>query len=287
MEAVYRYCGITRQGYFQALLRKKQQAKMMAEVESLVWSYRSGTDYRAGSRSLYYNLSIKDRYGIGVSKFEQLMSQYGLSLQVFKLRVITTRSCPRSKKYPNLTNGLKLDGINQLVVGDLTYLHLGTQRYYLFCLTDVYSGRIVGHKLSLRMRAQDAVEALAQWIRLRGKHNLKGCIHHTDGGSQYFSNLYMKRYRHLKIKISVARSCLENGYAEQRNNLLKNHLIPTLKRQGNYQELERALNRLLRRYDTYRKQEGNNWMSPVEFEKASICLAQPLQRELHDFTTAQ
>ncbi|MBK8748648.1 MAG: hypothetical protein IPM04_12515 [Saprospiraceae bacterium] len=41
-------------------------------------------DANAGSRTLYYNLNIKEQYNIGVNKFEKLMSDYGLILRLYK-----------------------------------------------------------------------------------------------------------------------------------------------------------------------------------------------------------
>lgn len=277
IEKFYQYVGISRQGFFSALSRRSKSQFQWEEISLLVKEYREKKDRRAGSRSLHKNLGIKARFGIGISKFEQLMSEKGLSLMPLRTRVVTTRSSMQSWNYPNLVNGLIIKGISEVVVGDLSYVNIGRHRYFLFCLTDVYSARIVGYHLGSRMRAEEAKKALDMWVGLRGEKNLKGSIHHTDGGSQYFSSLYLGELERMRIQVSCAENCLMNGYAEQRNGLLKHHLLPTLKcTEG--KGLARELKRVIYVYNYERKQESLGWQSPVEFEtKISMIKDRPIK----------
>lgn len=265
MEKFYHYVGISRQGFQQGLQVYESERTIMGEIEKKVAAYRFKKDRRAGSRSLYYNLNIKDEYGLGVNKFERLMSTYNLTIAPMRVRVVTTQSCLQSWNYPNLAEGMEIDGINQLVVGDLTYISMGRYRYFLFGLTDVYSSRLVGYKLHTRMRAIEAKAAFDMWIELRGKENVNGCIHHTDGGRQYFSTIYMQAMDDANLKVSVARNCLQNGYAEQRNGLIKHHLLPTVNSNIGV-GLTRDINQIMYFYNHERKQEALGWRSPAEYE---------------------
>lgn len=229
--------------------------------------YRGVKDAYAGSRSLYYNLGIKRKYKLGVNKFESLMSKYGLTLSRVSTKIITTRSSPRSWQYQNLVNGLIINNINLVVVGDLTYVSKDRQQYFVFSLFDLYSAMMVGIYGGQRMRAIEAIIPLEQCIQLRGKEKISGCIHHTDGGSQYFSDLYMNKMESVKMVISVANNCLENGYAEQRNGMIKEHFIP-LKRGRNEKEFNKGLQEIKMEYNYNRKQENLGWKSPVEFERS-------------------
>lgn len=255
---------------------------MACEVVKMVKGYRLGKDRRAGSRSLFHNLDIKSKFGIGTNKFERMMSSIGLTLLPLNTRIVTTKSTLQSWNYPDLTNGLYINGISQVVAGDLTYVSIGSGRYFLFCLTDLYSARIVGFGFGPNMRAVDAMVAQDSWVKLRKKKNLKGCIHHTDGGSQYFSTLYLKGLNDLGAGISCAKNCLMNGYAEQRNGLIKHHLIPTVTA-SDITELKGEIERIIRFYNHERKQEGLGWLSPVEFERKISGMAEKPVRKLHDF----
>lgn len=282
MEKFYSHVGISRQGFFKMAHHEQKERQMLQEIDTLVGKYRKHVDRRAGSRSLYYNLDIKLRLDIGVSKFERILSEGGLSLAPVRTRVVTTRSSLQSWNYSNLINGLTLNDINQVVAGDLTYVYIYGRRYLLFCLTDLYSARIVGHHIGLYMRAEDAKKALDMWVSLRKEENLKGCIHHTDGGSQYFSDLYLRELRRLEVQISRAENCLMNGHAEQRNGLIKHHLLPTI-RTSNPDGLAREIKRILDIYNHQRKQEALGWLSPCEFEEKTFQAADRPKRILHNF----
>lgn len=282
MESFYRFYKITRQGFRKAALKLEQRDIMMSQISELVKKYRMTKDRRAGSRSLYYNLDIKTEFKIGVNKFENLLSNYGLNLLPLRVRVVTTRSNFQSWNYNNRCVGLVITGVNQLVVGDLTYLGIGKQRYYFFCLTDVFSSRIVGYHLSERMRKQEAISALKKWISLRGESKIKGCIHHTDGGTQYFSKLYLTKMKSLGLKISVAENCLENGYAEQRNSTIKYHLLPTV-RNSRKRLLEKQVEEMIDFYNYERKQDVLGWRSPVELEQDALSNKQLMQLRLYNY----
>lgn len=286
MEKFYSHVGISRQGFYQAVHRRQEEQLLIREIVSLVQKYRQKKDRRAGSRSLYNNLEIKTRFEIGVNKFEQLLSATGFSLAPLRTRVVTTKSSMQSWNYPNLVSGLSINDINQVVAGDLTYVNVGGHRYFLFCLTDLYSARIVGYQIGPNMYAEDAKRALDMWVRLRKKGNMKGCIHHTDGGSQYFSKLYLTELKGLQVRVSCAENCLMNGYAEQRNGLLKHHLIPTIQRSCEG-DLNREMKRIMRVYNYERKQKALGWLSPDEFEKKILGMVNKPKLLLHKFNTSE
>lgn len=282
IEAFCNHVGISRQSFYKAKKVLELEQKKWSDLPSLVFNYRKAYDSRAGSRSLFYNLNIKERFGIGVNKFEQVMSELQLNLKPVRTKVVTTKSSTQSWNYFNLICGLEIHGINQLVVGDLTYLTIHAQRFYLFCLTDVYSARIVGWGFGTDMSTAHALCALQMWVHLRGSLELVNCIHHTDGGSQYFSILYRTQLSELKVRISRAEDCLQNGYAEQKNGFVKHHLLPLIKAKTEI-EIRAELGHLLDQYNVDRKQEQLGWMSPVEFENSLKDLSDPPKKILYNF----
>jgi len=116
------------------------------------------------------------------------------------------------------------------------------------------------------MRKTEAILAMEVCIKLRGVDALRGCIHHTDGGKQYFSKDYLSLLSENGLQVSVARDCLENGYAEQRNGLFKNHLLPTIKLKQSAR-LDKAVAKLIKSYNYERKQAALGWRTPVEYEE--------------------
>jgi putative transposase len=76
---------------------------------------------------------------------------------------------------------------NQLWVADLTYVAISGGFVYLAAILDAWSRKIVGYAISRSMDARIAVTALKAAIRNRVA--AKGCIHHSDRGSQYASEV--------------------------------------------------------------------------------------------------
>lgn len=283
MQFFYDFLGVTRQAHQQWYTRSNAWHRVISQMVSEVMHYRSTVDCRAGSRVLFYNLAIKERYDIGVTKFEQILSSEGLSLPVVRMKVITTKSSMQSWNYKNLISGLIVHSINQVIVGDITYISHYGLRYYLFTTIDIYSSRIVGWSLSPNMKTERALECLQMTLNCRGESSLKDTIHHTDGGGQYYSGLFLKQALSLGIHMSRAKTCLENGYAEQMNAYMKHHLMPIIKSRT-IKGINREMKKLIEQYNNVRKQERLGWLSPVEFEEElKMGVAKP-PLSLHDFS---
>ena len=65
---------------------------------------------------------------------------------------------------------------------------------------ELHSRRVIGWAVSNRMKRDLAIRALNMAIALRRPP--KGCIHHSDRGSQYCSHDYQKILRQHGFKVS-------------------------------------------------------------------------------------
>lgn len=260
-EAIYEVGQISRQGYFQAVADERQWDEYYLRLEETVRAVR--VDHkRMGSRVMYYKLGIE---AIGVNKFERLMSSLGMALEVKRKWIRTTDSRGGGPVYPNLTNGLKINNINQLIVGDITYFLNETGTFYISMLTDVYSMRIVGSIASDNMMATNNYRILKQMFRLRSQEQFSEMIHHTDKGSQYRSELYLRTLEKAGILVSMASTCIENPYAERINGIIKNDYlchehIKTLR------DLQKELRKAVHKYNSERPQMHLGWKTPEAYE---------------------
>jgi transposase InsO family protein len=57
---------------------------------------------------------------------------------------VTTDSNHKLEVYLNLARRLKLTGVNQLWVADITYIRLRSEFVYLAVILDVFSRKVVG-----------------------------------------------------------------------------------------------------------------------------------------------
>ena len=77
---------------------------------------------------------------------------------------------------------------DQVWVADITYIAIATGFVYMAAILDAWSRRVVGYAISRSIDARLAVAALKAAIRVRQPP--KGCIHRSDRGSRYASEIY-------------------------------------------------------------------------------------------------
>ena len=125
---------------------------------------------------------------VNAKKVRRLMRENALNPKARRRFVATTDSDHDGPIFPNLAKDIETDGPNQLWVADITYVAIASGFVYLAVILDAWSRRIVGYALSRRIDARLAVAALKTAIQ--GRDPPRGCVHHSDRGSQYASEAY-------------------------------------------------------------------------------------------------
>lgn len=280
MNSLYQISGITKQGFYKQCDREFTDSIVEDQVTDIVKTIRKSHP-KMGSRAMYHMAHVQN---IGVNKFERYVSELGLGVHVKRKFIKTTDSRHRFWKYDNLTNGLILTDVNQLWCGDITYFLTSDKMLYIFLLEDVYSRRIIGWKASNNLLAANNISLLRQAFNLRGKSIFNGLIHHSDRGSQYCCNDYIKILKKARVKISMANNSLENPYAERLNGIVKNDYLESLEI-SKLKELIKELDRVVWFYNNERPHSELGYLAPVKFEES--ILGKPLSERtkmiLHDF----
>jgi len=279
MEALYRYLGVTRQGLHKSQKAKKtwkqKEQEALAEVEKIRRNHP-----RMGARSMHYSIGLKC---MGVNRFEKLVAENGLSIKKKKRRIVTTDS-HGSKRYPNLINGLVLNGINQVIVADITYYIPDNQVFYIFTLKDVYSQYTLSLRASDNMKAFNALLTLDDFVSIRGNSTFPGLIFHSDNGGQYDAIAFTDRLASLQIEISRAKNSMENGSAESLNNIVKNQYLVD-KVITDVGELQKTLDEIKWRINNEKSIKSLGYRTVIEFEKYILSLPAEKRpkKQLHDF----
>ena len=258
---LYEIAGVSKQAYFQHWSQKAKEQQDEAAILALVDKKREHHK-KMGARPLFYALRLE---GIGINKFERLLSSKGYGIAQKRKRIVTTQGVHEDSDI-NLINGFELTGINQVIAGDITYvIQVGIRTFYVFTLKDAYSKMIVGLVGSDNMLADNAIKALKQVIALRKKENLKGAIHHTDAGSQYKATAYKELIADCQMQRSIAGDCLQNGMAEQLNDVLKNNYLHN-EQITTVDQLNRVLDKVKKMINEQRPVAALGYRTPVAFE---------------------
>src|SRR5258708_23248501 len=147
--------------------------------------------------------------------------------------VVNTNSNHKLEIYRNLANRMKLTGINQLWVGDITYIRLKAEFVYLAVILDGFSCKVVGWALDRTWALRLTIGALQQAIESR--HPEPCLVQHSDRGLQYASEEYAKVLENNRVIPSMSRPA--NPY----DNASCESFMKTLKREeiyaNNYNDL--------------------------------------------------
>ena len=204
----------------------------------------------------------------GRDAFLQLLRDFQLTQKRPKPRH-TTNSNHRYHRYKNLIRGFVPTRPNQLWVSDITYIDLVDDCCYLHLVTDAYSHKIVGWRLSDTLEAEYTLEALRMAISQATADELKGLIHHSDRGVQYCCNAYTDELKKYGIKISMTEDYkpTDNAIAERVNGILKTEVIYREKRFKTYQDALERISCFIGFYNETRPHSSIGMKTPSEAHK--------------------
>ena len=182
--------------------------------------------------------------------------------------VVTTDSNHRFQVHPNLAELLELSGVNQLWVADITYIRLRGEFVFLAVVLDAYSRKVIGWELGRTLETSLPLAALETAIASRKPK--PGLVHHSDRGTQYASNDYVKRLESCGAHMSMSRpaSPWENGKCESFLKTLKQEEIDA-RRYASFAQLREQLEEFIEQiYNKVRLHSALEYHSPEEFEQS-------------------
>lgn len=257
-----RLFGISRQAIYQSEKRLLSRAKQLAQVKSMVLNIRMKMP-RLGTLKLYYLL--KDQFNqqeikIGRDGLFNYLRLQNLLVKPKKNYTKTTHSKHWLKKYPNLLKDFEPTESEQVFVSDITYIKSRERTHYLSLVTDAFSRKIMGYKLSNDMSAENVVQALE--MAVKNRMTQKDTIHHSDRGLQYCSAVYQSALKYSKIKPSMTDGydCYQNALAERINGILKQEFLIQTCNTG--KELKKLIQESIETYNSLRPHLSLNMKTP-------------------------
>jgi putative transposase len=284
MEEVYKVNGSSRQAQAQSVRRNIAEHDIEKDVVKLVKEHRIRHP-GLSARQLYHTIKNQNiKIQVGINKFEKIVSEHGLNIRDRKRNRPRTSDGKGKGDYSNLTYGLEINDINQLIVSDITYYWVEDKWYYLFTLKDVYSQRIIELIPSNSLSAESCMRCLESLKKLRAMSDLKGCVHHTDNGSQYAFGDYIKELKGLEMLISRAKNCKENGSAEHLNSIIKNTYLNGWNIKS-FADLVKGSNLVKKYNNEERAIVGLGNISPIQYEELikKIPLSERQVKTMYDF----
>jgi putative transposase len=223
-----------------------------------------------GARKVWRQLN---REGVVVSRcrVERLMRQMGLAGRIRGKKRRTTIPADVGTRPADLVDRqFSASAPNQLWIADITYVATWSGFAYTAFVTDVFSRRIVGWRVSSSLRSDLALDALEMAIWTRRDEHLDGLVHHSDRGVQYLSIRYTERLGLAGAVTSVGSKgdSYDNAMAESINGLYKSELIynETKGPWRTVEDVELATLAWVHWWNTKRLLEPIGNIPPAEFE---------------------
>ncbi len=261
MNQLFHVTGISKQSFHQyhnrLLFRLQEEAYLVMMIEAIRKDHPT-----MGCRDLYFKIAPSS---IGRDAFEELCRQKGYAVSRVKNFRRTTDSSG-VKRFDNLTIDLKITGLNQLWVSDITYFETKTRFYFLTFVMDVFSRRILGYSVSQRLFTEvTTLPALRMAIKLRGLKSLNGLIFHSDGGGQYYDTEFRALTSEYSIENSMCKYPWENPYAERINGVIKNNYL-IYRDVEVIEQLVKEVDRSTKLYNYDKPHKSLGRLTPVDFE---------------------
>jgi len=244
--------------------RAVRDADLREEIER-VWKENKAV---YGAYKVWRQLN-REEISVARCTVERLMGQMGLQGAVRGRRYKKTTIADESANRPMDLVGRDFTAQrpNQLWVADLTYVATWAGFAYVAFITDVFSRKIVGWRVSNSLRSDLALDALEQALHARS--DLDGLVHHSDRGVQYLSIRYTERLAEAGIEPSVGSigDSYDNALAETVNGLFKTEIIYPNGPWRNLEEVEFATLEWVDWFNNRRLLGPIGDIPPVEFEQ--------------------
>jgi len=147
---------------------------------------------------------LRDRgWMVNGKRVRRIMREDNLLCLRHRKFVVTTDSNHGLPVYPNLAREMRLSGINQLWVADITYIRLEEEFVYLAVVLDAFSRRVIGWARDRTMETALPLAALRMALSERAPG--AGLVHHSDRGSVYASHEYTGVLREYGVTTSMSR----------------------------------------------------------------------------------
>ena len=265
IERMCQLAQVSRAGFYRSLQQQQPQQEEMevrSAIQQVVLEHRRRYGYRRVTAELR-------RRGMLVNhkRVVRLMRTDNLLAVQPRAFVVTTDSKHEFEVCLNLARKLKLTGINQLWVADITYIRLQSEFVYLAVILDAFSRKVVGWELDRTLTTRLTKTALEK--ALAARQPLSGLVHHSDRGLQYASNEYVQVLRAHQMTPSMSRPA--NPY----DNASCESFMKTLKREEIYANTYVNLEHLRTNIELFIEQYYNRcrlhsalgYQSPNEFEQ--------------------
>ena len=190
-----------------------------------------------------------------------------VEMNLYSIRTNSKKEYLSDKRKRNiLKQNFNVDKQNSAWVSDVTYFKYNEKWFFICVVIDLFSRKVVSHKISKSNSTQLTKSTLKYAIKSRNPQ--KGLIFHSDNGSNYVSATFLKYIKDNNIihSFSKVRNPYDNSAAESFFSSLKREELYRRKIKSE-SELRSLVNKYIEFYNSKRPHSTINYKTPDQFEQ--------------------
>jgi transposase InsO family protein len=241
--------------------RIKQDQKLLVQVRSIF----DGSKETYGSPRIHAVLRNRG-VRIGEKRVWRLMRDAGMRTRGWQPGKSKAGTRRFFGELPNRQLDLVTSRRDQIWVGDITYVRVGTTWRYIAVVLDKHSRRVIGWRLGKRKDLSLTLAAFNDAVTRRNPE--RGLIFHSDRGTEYAAYAYRDHLTRLGIVQSMKRPrfITDNAHAESFFRSLKAEVFRARRFDTDSQVLA-ALKGYIPHYNRTRLHSSLGYHSPIDFER--------------------
>jgi transposase InsO family protein len=261
-----RLYAVTRAGFYGWRSRERsERERQNAALAERIRAVHEASRGTYGSPRVYRALR-RQGLRVGENRIARVMREHGIQARVATIRYTN----PTLQRFFGATRNeqleMELRATDQVWVGDLTYLKVGTIYRYLAVVMDKFSRKVLGWAYGKRKDVALTLKALNRAVRSRRPR--RGLIFHTDRGVEYAADAFKERLTELGITQSMNRpgKVTDNAFIESFFHSMKSDIVHGLVFTEDRQ-IERAVREYVPFYNRTRLHSSLNYVPPATFEQ--------------------
>ncbi len=183
-----------------------------------------------------------------------------------RAKSLTNSKKSRGEGYPNILKGQEIPAAPKMsITSDITYLRTGEGFVYHCAIRDIVTGEVLGDHMMDRMTKELVIKAV---LTMLARYRLeKGCIFHSDRGSQYTSKDFMDLLQQYGLRQSFSRVGMpgDNAWTESFFATMKKELIHRRYFETKESVKAAVFEYIYSFYNVKRIQKRLGYMSPREY----------------------